>query len=146
MNIFALWWRKICEPLDGFLWQKDISHPIIRPLLRNEILASGFCVLLGAALYVVLPSLFWFGSGLVCMAWIFWSWARFFLKFPLDSYNAAFLRATIFNFGLRLIILAILLYFALAICHASPGGIIVGLITGAILGLASYAFALRRVN
>lgn len=144
MNPLRLFWRKICEPLDGFLWHKDISHPIIRPLLRNEIIACASCLLAGAACYAVWPEIFWFGAGILCMAWIFWSWARFFLRLPLGNYSAAFLRAVLLRFGLRLLLLALLLYFALAVCSAPAGAILAGLAAGGVLALASYAFALNR--
>lgn len=139
MNIMSIFWRKICEPLDGYLWHRNITHHIIRPLLRNQILASGACILGGAACYAAFPWLFWFGAGLLCMTWIFWSWAKFFLKVDLGQYSAAFLRAIIIRFFLRLLILAFLLYLALAVCHAPASAILAGLVAGAVLGLISYA-------
>lgn len=144
MSILGAYWHKICEPLDGFLWHKDISHPIIRPLLRNMILACGGAILGGAALYAVFPQFFWFASGLICMTWIFWSWARLFLRISLDNYGATLLRAVFSGFLLRLGLLAVLLYVAMAFFNASDFAIIAGMICGAILGLASYAWHLRR--
>lgn len=146
MNIFRFWLHRICEPLDGFLWKNNISHPVIRSVLRNEILAGGFFILAGAAIYIIIPWLFWFGSGLICMTWIFWSWARFFLKFPISAYSRAFLGAVIFRFGFRLIILAILLYIALAVCKAPGFAIVTGLIWGAALAIVTYAYALQKSN
>lgn len=143
MNILRIYWHKICEPLDGFLWRKDISHPIIRPLLRNIILASGACLLLGAACYAVWPWLFWFGMGILCMAWLFWSWARFFLRISIGNYSATFLRSVLFRFCGRLLVLAILLYIALAICRAPVSAILAGLFVGSLLALASFALANR---
>lgn len=139
MNLWTTFWHKICQPLDGFLWHKDITHPIIRPLLRNEILAAGGSIIAGAALYASFPWLFWFGAGLLGMTWIFWSWARFFLRYPLNEYTSAFLRSVLLNFGGRFIILAILLYFALAICAAPASAILAGFIAGAFVALISYA-------
>ena len=144
MNIFSAYWNKICEPLDGFLWHKDISHPIIRPLLRNMILAGGGAILAGAALYSVYPNIFWFAAGLICMTWIFWSWARFFLRISLHNYGAALLRVVFSGFLLRLGLLAVLLYAAMAIFRASAIAIIAGMVSGAVLGLASYAWHLRK--
>lgn len=140
MSIIGGFWRKICEPLDGFLWQRDITHHLVRPLLRNEILAAGACILAGAACYAAFPWLFWFGAGLAGMSWIFWSWARFFLRADLAAYNAAFLRAVLLRFGLRLIVLALLLYGALAWASASAPAILAGMIAGAFLGIISYGY------
>lgn len=139
MNIVRAWWHKICEPLDGFLWRKDISHPLIRPLLRNEILASAACILTGAACYVIFPWLFWFGMGNLCMAWLFWSWARFFLRADIASWSATFLRAVLWQFLSRFVLTAVLLYVALAWCAAPASAILAGLIFGACLALASFA-------
>lgn len=139
MNIFASFWHKICEPLDGFLWHRDISHPIIRPLIRNEILASGLCILAGAACYAIFPHLFWFGTGLLCITWVFWNWTRFFTRVNIGEYSSAFLRSILWRFTGRLFFLAILLYFALAWFGASAAAILAGMIIGACLALASYA-------
>lgn len=143
MNFFKEFWSKICVPLDGFLWHRDISHPVIRPLLRNEILASGSCIIIGGALYLVFPWLFWFGCGLLCMAWIFWSWAKFFLKMDPAAYGTAFIRAFFLNFGLRFLLLAFLLYLALAVCQAPVSALLAGLACGAGLALISYAQNVR---
>lgn len=140
MGIFSGYWHKICEPLDGFLWHKDISHPIIRPLLRNQILAAGAALLTGVACYRAFPWLFWFGAGILCMTWIFWSWARFFLRVNLGEYSAAFLRAILFRFGARLILLAIMLYMALAWAAAPAPAILAGMVAGAILAIFSYGY------
>lgn len=142
MNLIKAYWRKICEPLDGFLWHRDISHPIIRPLLRNQILAAASGLLAGAALYAVFPWFFWFACGMACMGWIFWSWARFFMRVPLNEYGSALLRAVFMHFGLRLLLFAVLLYVALAIFAAPAGAIVAGMIAAGALGLASYAWQL----
>lgn len=144
MSLLRSFWVKICQPLDGFLWHRDITHPIIRPLLRNEILAAGFCLLMGGAICIILPWFFWFACGMGCMAWVFWSWAKFFLRLDPENYGGVFIRAFFFNFLLRFIILAILLYFALAVFHASVAALLAGFICGAALGLLSYALGLRQ--
>lgn len=143
MNAWRSFWSEICRPLDGFLWRKNIDHPVIRPVLRNEILACGSVIIAGAACYAAFPHIFWFGAGLFCMTWLFWSWARFFLKTPLGKYSPAFMRSIILRFGLRLIILAVLLYFALAQLKAPVGAILAGLVCGSVLALVSYMLNLR---
>lgn len=140
MSILRAFWQKICEPLDGYLWHRNISHHLIRPLLRNVILASGFFIIVGGALFVIEPWFFWFGCGMLAMTWIFWSWARFFLSMPAEQYKTAFFRALFLRFGLRLPVFALLLYVALAVCAAPVSAILAGLIGGSFLGLASYAW------
>ncbi len=144
MNPVSAFWQKICEPLDGYLWHRNIYHHLVRPTLRNQILASGAFIIAGAACYAAFPALFWFGTGLVCMTWIFWSWARFFLNNNIGEFSATFLRAIILRFCLRLIILAVLLYLALAWCNAPAPAILAGMIFGGILAIASYVIHLAR--
>lgn len=133
-------WGRICRSLDGYLWHRNIRHRLIRPMLRNMILASGLCVLAGGALWAVWPPVFWFASGLVCMTWIFWSWARFFLRASIAQYSAAFLRAVLLRFFGRLALMAFLLYLALAQAQAPPSAILAGLIAGALIALLSYGY------
>lgn len=137
MGALATFWQKICVPLDGLLWHGNINHSLIRPMLRNEILAFGACVIAGGILYAVLPWLFWFGMGIGCILWIFWSWAKFFLRFSADTARIA---SVLWRFALRLLILAILLYYALAELEAPPFAIMAGLVAGSLLGLGSYAW------
>lgn len=144
MSLISAWRRKICVPLDGFLWRKNITHHLIRPLLRNLILAAGAAVLAGGALYAVYPSLFWAAMGLCCMAWIFWSWARLFLRAPLPSRGGVLLPAVLAGFGLRLVLIAALLYIALAVFNASPIAVIAGMTAGVFLALASCAWHMRN--
>ena len=143
MNLITNFWRKICVPLDGYLWHRDITHHLIRPVLRNQILASGAFILAGAAIYAAAPWLFWFGSGFCCITWIFWSWARFFLGANISDYSAAFLRAILLRFLLRLVILALLLYMAFAFCQAPASAIVAGMIGGSLLGLGTFAYNMK---
>lgn len=140
MKIIAQFWHKICEPLDGFLWRRDITHGMIRPLLRNQILAAGGCVLLGGACYFVFSGIFWFGMGLAAITWVFWSWAKFFLRVNIGEYSSAFLRAILLRFMGRLALIAFLLYVALAVCKASVGAILAGMVCGAVVAIASSAY------
>ncbi len=147
MGLLSSFWHKICEPLDGFLWQRNITHHLVRPVLRNQILAAGAFILAGAMAYAAFPWIFWFGMGILAMTWVFWSWAKFFLTTNPGEYSAAFLRAILLRFCLRLIIFAILLYAALAWAHASGGAIVAGITAGAFLAIISYGYnviVLRR--
>lgn len=141
MSLAGAFWHKICEPLDGYLWHRNIPDHLIRLTLRNQILACGFLLLCGVALYEAFPWLFWFGSGILCLTWIFWSWARFFVSINIGEYSAAFLRAILLRFFGRLILLALLLYLAMAWADAQATAILAGLIAGAFIALASYGYA-----
>lgn len=140
MNILQTFWLKICVPLDGFLWHRNISHPVIRPVLRNQILATCAAILAGTALWAAFPWLFWFGAGLAIMTWIMWSWARFFGSVQLSEYSAAFLRAVLLQFGLRFLILAALFLFIFAVLHASIIALTAGLVAGGLLALTGFFY------
>lgn len=142
MNIITAFWRKICEPLDGFLWRRNITHGMIRPLLRNQILAAGGCIILGGAIYLAFPGLFWFGMGLAAMTWTFWSWARFFSRVNIGGYSSAFLRAVLIGFAGRLALLAFLLYVAMAMCRAPAGAVLAGMICGAAIAIGTSAYSI----
>lgn len=144
MSLLGAWWRQICQPLDGLLWKKGISHGVIRPLLRNQILLAGALILLGGIIFIVWSWLFWAGCGFAVMTWILYSWAAFFLRADIGSYNAAFLRIVILRFGIRLLLLAVLLYIALRFFSAPAGAILVGLVTGTILGLVNFTYYMRK--
>lgn len=142
MNMIKAYWHKICEPLDGYLWRKGITHRAIRPLLRNQILASGMCLLFGGVCFLIWPNLFWTGMGLAIMAWSFWSWAHFFMKTSVRESRSAVLSAALLRFFGRLALIAFLLYVALAVCKASAGAIITGMACSVALALASCAYYL----
>ena len=50
----------------------------------------------------------------------------------------------ILRFGIRLLLLAVLLYIALRFFSAPAGAILVGLVTGTILGLVNFTYYMRK--
>lgn len=107
------------------------------------ILATGFSILVGAAFYAVFPDVFWFACGILCMGLIFFSWTRIFTRISLDHYGYALLRMVLFSFFTRLVLLAILLYIAMAWFNASAIAIVAGMICGSVLGLLTYTWHSR---
>lgn len=142
MSVLKTFWHKICEPLDGYLWHRNIPNYLIRPLLRNQILASGALILAGGACFFAFPSLFWAGIGLLAITWVFWSWTKFFLRANIRDYSSAFLRTVLLRFFGRLALFAFLLYVALAICKAPAGALLVGMVCGAAIAIISSAYCL----
>lgn len=141
MNFIVAWWEKICQPLDGFLWRRNISDPIVRPLLRNQIYIACASLLAGSALYFAFPWLFWFGCGAASLAWIFWSWARFFSATP--KLGDGILKSVLLRFYLRFAAFAAALYLALAVCDAPAGAIIAGMAGGAAATIIGALIALK---
>lgn len=144
MNIISVWWNRICQPLDGFLWRGNISDPVIRPILRNQIFASCFFLLLGAALYYAFPWIFWFGCGLGGMAWIVFGWTKLFSRVSPDKFDKTLLIRVLGRFYLRFFLFAILLYLALAAASAPPGAIVAGMIAGAMSAAIMFFVYSRR--
>ena len=70
--------KTMTHSLDAWLWRRGIGHPVIRPLVRNELLLTALFLLGGGAIFSATPWFFWFGVGLGIMTLTFWSLARFF--------------------------------------------------------------------
>ncbi|MDO5483643.1 MAG: hypothetical protein Q4F27_01920 [Desulfovibrionaceae bacterium] len=130
--------------LDAWLWRRGIEHPVIRPLLRNEILLAALFLISGALVLPQTDWLFWFGVGVAIMALTFWSLARFFLRRGLGEYSNALLWVVLLRWVARLAGLTILLYLALIVCKAPVLAILGGLTVGVATGLGSFALASRR--
>ena len=97
--------KTMTHSLDAWLWRRGIGHPVIRPLVRNELLLTALFLLGGGAAFSATPWFFWFGVGLGIMTLTFWSLARFFLRAGLGEYSTAFLRVVLLRWGGRLLLL-----------------------------------------
>ena len=80
--------KTMTHSLDAWLWRRGIGHPVIRPLVRNELLLTALFLLGGGAAFSATPWFFWFGVGLGIMTLTFWSLARFFLRMGLGLKGA----------------------------------------------------------
>lgn len=144
MTVQAL--RSMTRSLDAWLWRRGVGHPVIGPLVRNELLLTALFLLCGGIVFTATPWFFWFGVGLGIMALTFWSLARFFLRTGLGEYSTAFLRVVLLRWGGRLLLLAGLLYLALAVWQAPPTAILGGLTAGALTALLTFAVASREAR
>lgn len=116
--------------LDDWIRRRGITHPLIVPVLRNQILllllalfvASGFAA----------DSLWgmWFCTGFAIMSYVLWSWAGFFSGNPFHSYSSAFLRAVIFRFAFRLVLIAFVFYASFTWGKADPLALLAGIASG----------------
>lgn len=138
--------KTIMHGLDAWLWRRGIGHPVIRPLVRNEMLLTGFFLLGGGLAFTLTPWFFWFGVGLGIMTLTFWGLARFFLRAGLGEYSAAFLRVVLFHWGGRVLFLAALLYVALIVCKAPVSAILSGLTASAATALLTFALVSRGAH
>lgn len=138
--------KTMTHSLDAWLWRRGIGHPVIRPLVRNELLLTALFLLGGGAAFSATPWFFWFGVGLGIMTLTFWSLARFFLRAGLGEYSTAFLRVVLLRWSGRLLLLAGLLYWALIVCKAPVTAILGGLTAGAATALITFAVASRNAR
>lgn len=130
--------------LDAWLWRQGISHQVIRPLLRNVVLLSGFFLLGGALSWFLTDWFFWFGAGVGIMALTLWSLSRFFLRRGLGIYSSALLWVVLLRWLGRLIALSVILYVALVVCRAPVSAILGGLTAGTVTALVSFVLAMRK--
>ena len=130
--------------LDAWLWRHGIGHPVIRPLVRNQILLAGLSLLAGVLLLPRTDWMLWFGVGATVMALTFWSLARFFLRRGLGEYSSALLWLVLLRWLARLALLTALLYLGLVVYRAPAGAILGGVTAGAVTALCSFALASRR--
>ena len=129
--------------LDKWLWQKGLGHPLIMPIVRNEILCSLACLILGLVLFLYTSWLFWFGVGFSLLALTFFGLASFFLRHEFGQYSTSLLMSVLFRWGGRLLLTVLLLYIALVLCAAPVTAVLAGLVSASILALVTYAFAAR---
>ncbi len=138
--------KSVVHALDSWLWRRGIQHPVIRVLLRNELLAGALALLVGGMLFVVTPWIFWFGVGLALMTQVFWGLAHFFLRGRLTTYTTALLLAALLKATLRLLVTAGVLFVALVVCAAPPLAVIAGIAGSMALAVFSYALGASEHN
>ncbi|MBQ7585660.1 MAG: hypothetical protein IJU40_05365 [Desulfovibrionaceae bacterium] len=130
--------------LDKWLWQKGFGHPLVQPLVRNQILGAIFLLGLGSLLYLYTVWIFWLGVGATIMALTFFSLAHFFLHLDLDNYNKALLFSVLLRWAGRLLLTVCLLFVALVLCAAPVSAILAGLVCASILALVTFAIYSSR--
>ena len=59
--------KTMTHSLDAWLWRRGIGHPVIRPLVRNELLLTALFLLGGGAIFSATPWFFWFGGRLLLL-------------------------------------------------------------------------------
>ncbi|MBO4300657.1 MAG: hypothetical protein J5861_03545 [Desulfovibrio sp.] len=132
--------------LDAWLWRQGIDHPVIRLVLRNEMLFSTLFLVTGVALFAFTSWIFWFGAGAFLLVWTLWALARFFLHRELGDFSSAFLRVVIVRWLARFLIMGVLLYVAIVIFHAPAMALAGGLAAAGLCAVGSYAQAARHLR
>ncbi|MDR3362278.1 MAG: hypothetical protein LBO64_05520 [Desulfovibrio sp.] len=131
--------------LDAWLCRRGIGHPVVLPVVRNELLLTFFFLLGGGLVFSLTTWFFWFGVGAGVMAMTFWGLARFFLRAGFAGYTFGLLFSVLLRWGARLVMLGAVLYVALVICKAQPSAILGGLTAGVVAAFVTFALVRQRV-
>ena len=135
--------HRVAHAVDAWLWRKGLGHPVIMPIIRNELLLSCFLLVLGGAVFFLSSWPFWFAFGLAIMAVTVYSLARFFLKAPLDAYSKALLMSVLVRWLGRLLVIGVLVYLALIECQAPPTALAGGVAGATLVALVTFAVKSR---
>ncbi|MBQ7456039.1 MAG: hypothetical protein IJS54_00295 [Desulfovibrio sp.] len=130
--------------LDSWLWHRGMGHPLIMPIVRNEMLLAGAALVLGLLCMIATSFVFWFGVGSAIMAFTFFTLAHFFLHIRLGNYSSTLFFCVLIRWTLRLLGTAVLLYFALVVCAAPVSALLAGLVCSSVFALVTYAFYAHR--
>lgn len=125
--------------LDDFLRRHGITHPVIVPILRNQILILLALFFIATAFATESLTGIWFCSGFAVMTYILYSWAKFFSLSRLDDFGSTFFRAVILRFTLRLFVLAAGIYALLIVAKANPMLFLAGVVVGTFAPLLTWA-------
>lgn len=131
--------------IDKWLWKRGLGHPLVMPIVRNEILSSLLFLVLGFCTLLYSSWLFWFGFGFAIMALTFFTLAHFFLHIRLDVYSSVLFMRVLLRWSARMLLTALLLYIALVLLAAPVSAILAGLVCASILALVTYAYQAQRV-
>ena len=126
--------------LDDFIRRRGITHPLIVPVLRNQILILLFVFFASTAFATECMAGIWFCAGFATITWVLWNWAGFFSHLHFDSFAAAFFGAFVLRFMLRLVLLAVAVYALLVHAKADPMLFLAGVAVGSFAPLLTWAF------
>lgn len=135
--------QSLTHKLDAWLWRRGLHHPLLRYLVRGQIVFTGLILLVGASLSLWTLWLLWFGVGAAVIAQVFWGLVRHMAHLRLESYHSGLLIGVLLRFGARLLMTAVLLYIVLIVCHAPATAIVYGMTAAIAVAIATFALAVR---
>ena len=135
--------NRLAHAVDAWLWRQGLGHPVIMPVIRNELLLAGCLLPLGAAVSFFTTWPFWFAFGLAIMAVTVYSLSRFFLKTRLDAFSGALLMQVLFRWLGRLLVISVLVYLALVEWRAPVTALAGGVAGATIVALVTFAVKSR---
>ncbi len=130
---------RLVHPLDAWLWRRGFQNPLVRQMLKSQIIFVLLAAVLGC---VALP---WtahgltFALGVIIFAHIFWGISGQVLGFSLTTYSRGLLFLLLIRSALRLVITAVVLYVAFVVFNASAIVLVCGVIASMALALGTFA-------
>ena len=131
--------KKLAHAVDAWLWRQGMGHPVVMPLIRNELLLVGFLLPLGVALFFFTAWFFWFAFGVAIMAATVYNLSSFLLKTRLDVFSGALLMQVLFRWMTRLLVISVLVYLALVKWRAPATALAGGVAGATIVALVTFA-------
>jgi hypothetical protein len=129
--------------IDALLARRGFHLPVVRAVMRDELLFAAPLCVLGLCLSPLDPRPPAFAAGALLVAWNFYGLARFIQKIPLSAFSQALLIGVLARSGLRFALSALFLYVVLVWLNASAWALALGITGG--MGLLA-ASALSRAE
>ena len=127
--------------LDAWLWRRGFYNPIIRLMLRVQLLFLLIVLLIGLLALPVTAHLVTFFLGVAISANIFWGLSKQVLGISLARFSGGLFFSLLFGTGFRLALAAAILYVAFVIFNASALAIVAGVTTSMGLALGTFAYS-----
>lgn len=131
--------KSVMRGVDAWLWRSGMHNPMIRAMVRAQLLFAGAALLGGGAAVAFSPWPLWFAVGVAIFANVFWGLARHLSPVAFAAYSSGLLLGVLLRFGIRLACVAGVLYVALALCNASAAALVCGVTAGMAVALGTFA-------
>lgn len=128
----------IAPGLDAWLGRRGVQNPVVRAVVRIDLLFSTLFLLAGAGLFFFTQWLFWFAIGHLLMAMTFWGLARQFPDLRPGDWDNGVLLRTIFRWLARMLLATLVIYVAIVLCKAPAVAILSGLTLALAVGTVTW--------
>lgn len=128
----------IITKIDSWIVAHRLWHPLIGPILRNELLSSACFLIIGISLAPFFTHVFWFGVGNLVMAMTFLGLLRMFVNISGIYEKKGIIFFVIFRWTARLLLTGIFLYLFIVYLHANVLSLSLGLLFGLVLAILTH--------
>ncbi len=128
------------HPLDAWLWRRGFQNPLVRFMLKIQVLFFLFALTAGLMALPWTPHVATFAVGSAIFANIFWGISGQVLGLSLTKYSGGLLFLLLLRTGFRLALAAAILYVAFVVFKASALAIVCGVTASMGLALGTFAY------